>query len=381
MSTILDALRRLEVDERRKSREQSLHDSEISLRESRPLGAPRLWLLAGVAVLVGAGVGIGLHAWLAEDAPPAAAERPSAAPPRVASAAVEPVRPPAAVAVRPTPPQPSAPRIRPVASSVAPPRAPETRVVAAPPPAPVKAPASSNGDSASTGRAAGAVAPVQSPAIPMTAVPMRPAEKRPSPPASPPANSPTLADGPLIVVSELPVVAPLPPASPPGPAPVDAAPRAETVGARPLPTPAPVAAAPVPVSGKVKVVSAAAAELAPTTEASSQLPGKATALAREKVEPESPAVAPARVQDVPPPPPASLASDSMLKAMVLRTVWHPDASRRLAYLSEDGSPSEIEFEEGDLWQGWRLVEIKLSGVAFERQGVRRYLRVGQAPGQ
>ena len=71
----------------------------------------------------------------------------------------------------------------------------------------------------------------------------------------------------------------------------------------------------------------------------------------------------------------------MLKAIVLRTVWHPDASRRLAYLSEDGSPSEIEFEEGDLWQGWRLVEIKLSGVAFERQGVRRYLRVGQAPGQ
>ncbi len=39
----------------------------------------------------------------------------------------------------------------------------------------------------------------------------------------------------------------------------------------------------------------------------------------------------------------------------------------------------IELREGDFWQGFRIHEIKLSGLVFERAGIRIVRQVGEIP--
>jgi hypothetical protein len=90
---------------------------------------------------------------------------------------------------------------------------------------------------------------------------------------------------------------------------------------------------------------------------------------------------PAVVQSEVTPPPVSASAPSPTAAepevMVLSTTWHPKSEKRSASLSRNGRPSVRSFAEGDVWMGWNVVEIKLSGVSFERDGVRIDRRVGQ----
>ena len=68
MSTILKALRRLEADERKKSEAQQFStDAEVSASSRRIFRSPLGWLLGGLAVLIGAGIGVGVRGWWAED--------------------------------------------------------------------------------------------------------------------------------------------------------------------------------------------------------------------------------------------------------------------------------------------------------------------------
>jgi len=110
-------------------------------------------------------------------------------------------------------------------------------------------------------------------------------------------------------------------------------------------------------------------------------PTKAAVIAKEApasvvtTAPVTPVPLPAKVSA----PPAVIAPDS-LDVTVMSTTWHPKRDKRSASLSRDGSPSDGPFAEGDFWMGWKVVEIKLSGVSFERDGVRVERKVGnQAP--
>jgi hypothetical protein len=60
---------------------------------------------------------------------------------------------------------------------------------------------------------------------------------------------------------------------------------------------------------------------------------------------------------------------------VVKTVWHPDAARRIAEVSVAGEARPREVREGDRVEGLAVREIKLSGVVFERDGVQVERRV------
>ncbi len=92
------------------------------------------------------------------------------------------------------------------------------------------------------------------------------------------------------------------------------------------------------------------------------------------------AARPARAIPVPPAPsrvPERLAD---LEAWaVLRTTWHPHSEKRMAVLRPPDGGEMIELREGDFWQGFRIHEIKLSGLVFERAGIRIVRQVGEIP--
>ena len=70
MSTILKALRRLEEDERRKSETQKwVSDAPVSHPPHRRFPRSLSWLLGALAVLIGAGIGVGLRGWWVEETP------------------------------------------------------------------------------------------------------------------------------------------------------------------------------------------------------------------------------------------------------------------------------------------------------------------------
>ena len=52
---------------------------------------------------------------------------------------------------------------------------------------------------------------------------------------------------------------------------------------------------------------------------------------------------------------------------VLRTLWHPVAEKRIAYVSASAGPS-VEIHEGETFQGLEVSEIGLSSVVFEADG-------------
>ncbi|MCH2184742.1 hypothetical protein MK280_02605, partial [Myxococcota bacterium] len=89
---------------------------------------------------------------------------------------------------------------------------------------------------------------------------------------------------------------------------------------------------------------------------------------------------PTMVQPEVTPPVSASAADPTgpeLEVMVLSTTWHPKADKRSTSLSRNGRPPGRSLAEGDTWMGWNVVEIKLSGVGFEREGVRVDRRVGE----
>jgi hypothetical protein len=60
---------------------------------------------------------------------------------------------------------------------------------------------------------------------------------------------------------------------------------------------------------------------------------------------------------------------------VTRTIWHPDPDRRVAVVQLLGRPPQ-RLAEGDVVAGFAVVQIGLSDVEFERDGVVLQRRVG-----
>jgi len=61
---------------------------------------------------------------------------------------------------------------------------------------------------------------------------------------------------------------------------------------------------------------------------------------------------------------------------VSRTVWHPDASRRVAYVEFDGRDEMIALREGDSIGPLTVTEIAPTGVSFDNRGSEFTRRVG-----
>lgn len=62
---------------------------------------------------------------------------------------------------------------------------------------------------------------------------------------------------------------------------------------------------------------------------------------------------------------------------VTRTVWHPDAARRLALVRTSKSSAAREVREGDVIDGFEIRRIEPSGLVLERDGVETRRRVGE----
>lgn len=60
---------------------------------------------------------------------------------------------------------------------------------------------------------------------------------------------------------------------------------------------------------------------------------------------------------------------------IVRTVWHPSPERRIAHVQIAGESSDREVHEGDVVEGYEIEEIKLTGVVFVREGVTVERRV------
>lgn len=60
---------------------------------------------------------------------------------------------------------------------------------------------------------------------------------------------------------------------------------------------------------------------------------------------------------------------------IVRTIWHPSPERRIAHVQIAGESSDREVHEGDVVEGYEIEEIKLTGVVFVREGVTVERRV------
>ena len=342
MSTILKALRRLEEDERRKSETQNwVSDAPVSHSPRRRFSGSVAWLLCALAVLIGAGIGVGLRGWWVE-------ETPSPSSPLVESRAI-------------LPPVEEEPALRQAEPRVASePLQAQTgdantipHVVSR---APGQAPVARSPIQAATVESSAAVAKEASEtARSARVVPETPAAKSASVQAVAERPKTPVASGPSRPVEALPLaVASSPPASP-------SARQAEPRPARSTPPPA------QPVNQPVKLASvptraAVMAEKMPATPAPTAM-AKPVPLPAKASPPSVSAAAAATLPD-------------SLKVAVITTTWHPNREKRSTVLSRDGSPSDRSFAEGDFWMEWKVVEIKLSGVSFERDGVRVERKVG-----
>ena len=67
----------------------------------------------------------------------------------------------------------------------------------------------------------------------------------------------------------------------------------------------------------------------------------------------------------------------MPEFVVTRTVWHPDASRRVAMIRQGGRGEPRPFGEGESLGVLEIVEIQPAGVLFRRDGVEIKRRVGR----
>jgi hypothetical protein len=317
LSTILKALRRVE-DARKAQAPKPLREEVTG---SAPAASGRAsWLTAGLALVAGVAVGIGVLWWW-----PRGGER--EAPGELAAAARTEAAAESTARVRPARVQrPDPPRTVPPADVT--PRPPRS----APP-----------GD-ASLGLAPHAIRPDLPRNLP------EPSEAEP-------------------FVSE--------PIASPRPAPV-AVERVERVPA-PLPR-APERAeqppAPAPAQETPDVAALERAEPAPV-----RRPEPAAVGVREErltVEPERAEPIP-EPGLAPEPPTTRLARSPVPEIAVSQTIWHPRAERRLAVVMVAGVDGALRLHEGDA-VGLLVVEaIEPSGVVFRHEGVQLRRRVGQVP--
>jgi hypothetical protein len=125
------------------------------------------------------------------------------------------------------------------------------------------------------------------------------------------------------------------------------------------PPPAPAASA-----ASSEAPEPAVAEAAPAAEASAE-----TAV-NETSAPQSDAPA-ARAE-----PPAAASNWSAAEIRVERTLWHPQASRRVAVLVLPGRDAPLHVHEGDAVGALVVAEIEPSGVVFTREGERTRRTLG-----
>ena len=352
MSTILKALRRLEADERRKSEAQEFSaDAEVSASPRRLFLSPLGWFLGGLAVLVGAGIGVGAQEWWADDG--------SVPVSQLADRRV--VLPPVEKGRKALPVAEVTERERMEAMREDPQSIPH--VVSRPPSfrAALPEPALPASEKETTVVALASVSAEAS--VPRMSDP----ESTELPPAVVKPDVTEVATGPSRSVAALPIAVPRA-----APAPPEKAPSASTKALAQPRSPSEVETSPQPPpKSEVKLAAA------------QPVPALVSATERPEVIPEvdpQPISKPSMVQpEVAPPVSASAPSPTgpELEVMVLSTTWHPKADKRSTSLSRNGRPSGRSFAEGDLWMGWNVVEIKLSGVSFEREGVRIDRRVGE----
>jgi len=75
--------------------------------------------------------------------------------------------------------------------------------------------------------------------------------------------------------------------------------------------------------------------------------------------------------------PEQTARSPLPAVYVERTIWHPDADRRVAVIALEGSEQSLELHEGDAVGTLVIREIAPSGVSFYRDGVELRRRVGE----
>jgi hypothetical protein len=355
VSTILKALRRLE-EQRTQGEGRPLREEvaagprgpESPRRRRRWLG----WAAASVvAAVLGVAGGLALWRWTGGETatPMDVAAQPVPAAQHAPDAAL-------AEAVREARAKSRVPAGRPQRVNPQRAAAPPTAAAAAPP-APVPAPPDPRGDQA-------AGLPDHAFASPVEVVPRPPAEpRRPlkiaraadplpgpeameTPPAAPPA----------------PVPAPVP-ASKPAPAPAVAKPVV-------APAPRQIAAAEPEPAPQPKPAVAAEPESVPPKPVVDAEPEEITARASE---PRAAAPAPGPgASSVEPRPEVAAVAPGPANLVVAKTLWHPQADRRVAFVSVDGAaPRRIQ--EGDVVGRYVVSEIQPSGVVFldDGQKVRR----------
>lgn len=298
MSTILDALRRVENEKRRRAETAELHGEVVASGPQENPRRPR-WLL-GAALLMVLGLGIGLGLFF---------DRRSSA----VSSALQAATP---LAVEGSEPAESGAVSSPAASAP-PAKGSEPLASAAPqrgmPPAEPRALASPQRPKSVL--AAARPAGQQTPAMPSS----RRTKPMPAPSPEPVGTSSSRPPEPIQVAAIQPPIPP-PPAAPV----TSVAPKRVAIS---KPAPPPVEAAPSRpiVSSEVKVVRRSA---------------------------------------------------PMLSLTVVRTVWHPEAAKRVAHVESEQGGSSVELHEGEAWNDFIITEITPSGVLLERDGIEIKRRVG-----
>jgi len=122
-----------------------------------------------------------------------------------------------------------------------------------------------------------------------------------------------------------------------------------------------------PASPPAAVLTAAAA--------SEALPRPAAPPAVEVARSEAPAVGSGRSRP-PPAAPSKLVRAFVPGVLVVRTVWHPSAERRVAEIQVEGRPEPLVLHEGDAVGPLVVSEIEPSGVVFLHDEVELRRRVG-----
>ncbi len=349
MSTILEALKKLERDKQTEAAAQRAHDPLAPAPEPvmAPVSSARrglgLWLVAGgVVVMFAVGVGLGLYT-ASNDAPPVIT-LPAEADRTTAIAATQ--APPPLAGIEPA----EAASVEPLASVSAPAPPPPLAAPSQPAEPPPIAPPSSPAEPEPV--AAVSAAPPVVPVIAATASPTT---------AAPPAPSGAAGDGAAL-------------ARTPTPDPWEAAALAEDEDTESQPEPARVEA-PSPVAAGPPAGSAVAVDPAPVAESppdpaaetspSTVAESSATPVADEA--PSAPKLGEVVVPD----------ADGRLEVKVLKTVWHPKAERRWARIEVAGAEGAVEVREADTIEGYRVEEITPSSVVLSRGSVTVTHRVGR----
>jgi hypothetical protein len=324
LSTILKALRRLE-EERTAKAERALREQVVGASPGAP-GHWRRLVLGGLgAVAAVALVSLALHSWLARSPAKSAASPTAPAAPPAAAAAANPL------AAAPRPPR-----------GVPPTAAPSPAPQAAPPVAPAASPPTG------TGAPPGALQGVQRPA---------PAELR--------AAAAALAPRADVAVVQRPPPSPQVPDEGP---PVNEPPQTQRAAPEPGSVPpsprmAPAAAAAGPSS---------AGEDAATSSVPIRLREiDPTIHSPYGIHEDTPKKLPTHAKAAHP-----HAGAPASEVVVTRTIWHPNAERRVALVLGAGDSQAREVHEGESVGSLQVLRIEPSDVVFLRDGVEVRQRVG-----